>query len=216
MPYNLLLLPICAGYFILVYSVFFKYNSQRFQQRRLLFESVIAAIIIISISFVIRTIMDLICPSLTINIVKFLRIIPIQKVDYLWTAISSSLITFLLVIITNKWITYKYGEEATILWAIDKNGDELEKLFKRSAVEGKMMQITLKNDKVYIGFCEIIPEPQKTNYMIISPILSGYRDNGTKKITITTDYFEMVEHYIKNLDDDSTAVYLNTDIIIYQ
>ncbi|MEM6720555.1 MAG: hypothetical protein AAF611_14605 [Bacteroidota bacterium] len=160
--------------------------------------------------------LDLISPSITTNIVEFLKIVPIEKVDYLWTAIFSFIITCLLVIISNEFIICKYGEQSTILWAIHKNGDELEKLFKRSVVEGKMMQITLKNDKVYIGFCEIIPEPQKTNYIIISPILSGYRDNKTKKITITTDYFEMVEHYIENLDDDSTTVELNTDIIIKQ
>jgi len=216
MPYNILLIPLCAGYFALVYSVFFKYNIQRFHQRRLLFDSIIIAIVIISVSFIIRAIIEFFFPNLTPKIVEFLKIVPIQKPDYFWTAMTSFFLTIIIVIISNYFVHRKYGKDEPIIWAIRKNGDELEKLFERSANEGKIMQLTLKNNKVYIGFCEIIPEPQKTNYMTISPILSGYRENDSKKIIITTDYFKIVDDYIENLDNDSTKVELNTDIIIKQ
>ncbi len=82
------------------------------------------------------------------------------------------------------------------------------------------MQITLKNNKVYIGFSETIPIPQKTNYLTITPIISGYRDSETKKLHITTDYFKIVEEFIKDLEEESEgaieSIHLNTDIIIKQ
>lgn len=216
MPYNILLLPICAGYIILVYSVLFKYNIQRFHQRRLLFESIIIAILIILISFFIRSIIELLFPQLIPSIVSFLKIIPFQKPDYFWTVFVGTFSSIILVFISNICIYQEYGKINPIIWAIRKNGDELEKLFERSSDEGKLIQITLKNNKVYIGFCEIIPEPQKTNYMVISPILSGYRKEPSKKVKITTNYLEIVNYYIENLDDESTSVELNTDVTIKQ
>lgn len=51
---------------------------------------------------------------------------------------------------------------------------------------------------------------------MISPVLSGYRDNDTKKMQITTDYFKIIDQYIENLDDHKTSVELNTDITIKQ
>lgn len=101
-------------------------------------------------------------------------------------------------------------------WAVDKNGDEIEKLFKKSVEQGLTIQVTLKNDKVYIGFSETIPIPQKTNYLTLSPIISGYRDKETKRLVITTEYFKVVDEFIKELKNDEDSVTLNTDVIIKQ
>lgn len=214
MPYNILILPLCAGYFILVYSLLFKYNIQRFHQRRLLFESIISAIIIVVSAFILRTLIELLFPKVIPWFLEKLNFVPIEKPDYFWTAFFSCIIAVILVLLSNFIIKKCYGNYKPIIWAIRKNGDELEKLFERSAAEGKIMQLTLKNNKVYIGFCETIPEPQKTNYLVISPVLSGYRDSETKKIEITTNYFEIIDHYVENLDDITTSVELNTDITI--
>ncbi|MCZ8145968.1 hypothetical protein [Flavobacterium sp.] len=189
MPYNLLLLPVIVGYFVLIYSLLFKYNTQRLTQNRIIFESVSVAIIIITVGFTLRTIVELIFPKLTPCIISFLKIVPINKVDYFWTVIFSCLITLLIVIISNYYIQRKFKKDEPIGWAVDANGDEIEKLFKRSVEEAITIQVTLKNDKVYIGFSEIIPIPQKTNYLTIIPLISGYRDKDTKQLHITTDYF---------------------------
>lgn len=100
-------------------------------------------------------------------------------------------------------------------WAVDKNGDEIEKLFKQSVDEALFIQITLKTDKVYIGYSEIIPIPQKTNYLTLTPILSGYRYEK-KQLHITTDYFIVVDEFLKKLDNNEKSVTLNKDVIIKQ
>lgn len=216
MPYNLLLLPVIAGYFLLVYSIIFKYNTQRFLQNRLLFESVFVGIAIIFFGFIIRTFIQFFKPNWISNTLEFLKVFPIKKVDYFWTILFSSLITIILVPISNFIIGKFYYNNEPIGWAVDKNGDEIEKLFKRSGIEGILIQITLKNNKVYIGFSEIIPEPQKTNYLTLTPIVSGYRDSETKKLTITTDYFSVIEEYINSLERNRQEITLNTDVIIRQ
>jgi hypothetical protein len=216
MPYNLLLLPVIAGYIVLVYSLYFKYNTQRFLQNRLLFESVFVGIVILFFGFIFRTFFEVLFPDCTPKIISFLKIVPINKGDYFWTVLFSSLIAIILVGLTNFYIRKKYGQVAPISWAVSKNGDELEKLLKKSVEDGVLIQITLKNNKVYIGFCEIIPEPQKTNYLTLTPMISGYRDSETKQLVITTEYFKVVEEYIQSLNPNENQITLNTDIIVRQ
>lgn len=104
--------------------------------------------------------------------------------------------------------------------SVDKNGDELEQLLKKSDLEGETLLLTLKNDKVYIGFCEETPIPKKTNYLSITPILSGYRKKETKELVITTDYLKVVEKFIKDTElsegKEVEEITLETDIIIKQ
>lgn len=216
MPYNLLLLPIIIGYISLIYSLFFKYNSQRLSRSRILFESIALGVIIVSFGFVIRTIIQLIFPTFIPWTIDFLKIVPINKTEYFWTFIFSSLLALIFIFLSNKFIRKKFPNDIPIGWAVDKNGDEIEKLFKKSVEEGLTIQVTLKNDKVYIGFSETIPIPQKTNYLTLSPIISGYRDKETKRLVITTEYFKVVDEFIKELKNDEDSVTLNTDVIIKQ
>lgn len=215
MPYNLLLLPAIVGYFILIYSHYFKYNTQRLTQNRIIFESVSVAIIILAFGFLLRAVIEYVFPKLTPWLISTLKIIPINKVDYLWTIVFSCLISIILVLATNAYLLWKFKKFQLIGWAVDKNGDELEKLFKKSVDEALFIQVTLKNDKVYIGYSEIIPIPQKTNYLTLTPILSGYRDDK-KQLHITTDYFTVIDEFLKGLDNNEASITLNTDVIIKQ
>lgn len=215
MPYNLLLLPVIVGYFILIYSHYFKYNTQRLTQNRIIFESVSVAIIILTFGFLLRAAIEYLFPKLTPWLISSLKFIPINKVDYLWTIVFSCLTSIILVVSTNVYLLWRFRKFQLIGWAVDKNGDELEKLFKKSVDEASFIQVTLKNDKVYIGYSEIIPIPQKTNYLTLTPILSGYRDDK-KQLHITTDYFSVIDDFLKGLDNKETSITLNTDVIIKQ
>jgi hypothetical protein len=215
-PYNLLLLPLIAGYIILTYSVFFRYNFQRYKQNRLLFEAIFISVVIIFLVFISRGIIQYFFPKYIPILIHKLSFIPIQKVDYLWTAVFSFLISIIAVPFSNYLIIKALGKNKPLIWAVNKYGDEIEKLFMKSFIEGKLLIITLNNNKVYIGFSEIVPEPQKTNFLILTPILSGYRESETKKLVITTNYFEVVEKFIANLDNDKESISLNTDIVLKQ
>ena len=220
MPYNLFIIPIITGYFILTNSSLLKYNSQRLSRNRILFESIFIGITLIGLGFILRGIVQSITTGFIENLVGFLQFIPFDKPNYFWTFCFSCSIGILFFIILEIIILKFYSKDDAIIWAVNKHGDELESLVKNSVLNGQTIQLTLKNNKVYIGFCEETPIPQKTNYISISPILSGYRDNETKKLTITTDYFRVVDEFINDIEQkegkDLEKITLNTDIVIKQ
>lgn len=221
MPYNLLLIPIITGYYILTFSLLFKYNTQRLSRERILFESILVGLLSVICGFILRVIFDLITCSKAIPfILQYLNKLPIEKPLYFWTVLFSSFTSVIIFKIINKLINNYYSKDDPIIWAVNKYGDEIETLFKESALKGFAVQITLKNDKVYVGFCEETPIPKLTNYLKLSPILSGYREKETKQLKITTDYEEVVNQFIKDIEEkegkDLEKISLNTDVIIKQ
>jgi hypothetical protein len=209
-----------AGYFILTNSSLLKYNSQRLTRSRILFESILIGVITIGIGFIIRTVLQNIYPNIIPYFLNKLNKVPFEKPDYFWTFIFSCLLSIIFFLFLEACILYFYSKNDSVVWAVKKNGDELETLLKNSALNGQTIQLTLSNHKVYIGFCEETPIPQKTNYISISPILSGYRDPKTKKLTITTNYFKVIDEFIKDIEVQEgielEKITLNTDIVIKQ
>ena len=89
MPYNIFLIPIITGYLILTFSLVFKYNIQRLSKNRILFESVALGLLVSIAGLVLRTLVELIYRPIIVEIVEFLKIIPIHKPNYFWTIIFS-------------------------------------------------------------------------------------------------------------------------------
>lgn len=220
MQYNLFIIPIITGYLILTNSSLLKYNSQRLTRARILFESIVIGIASVGIGFLIRGFIELIPINITEWVYNLLNFIPFQQPAYFWTILFSCFSTSIIFIIVEQYIKKYYSRDDAIVWAINKNGDELETLVKDSALKGQTIMLTLKNNKVYIGFCEEIPIPQKTNYLKLSPILSGYRTSETKEFKPTTDYFKVVDKFIDEIEEKEgikkDKITLNTDIIIKQ
>ncbi len=220
MPYNLFIIPIITGYFILTNSSLFKYNSQRLARSRILLESLLIGLITIGFGFLLRVLVEMFSQNIISYILRKLDSIPFEKPAYFWTFLFSCLISILLFIILEIVILKIYNKNNAIIWAVNKHGNELETIVKDSALNGQTILLTLKNDKVYIGFFEETPIPGKTNYLSISPILSGYRDKETKKLIITTDYLKVVNEFIvdieKEEDVELNEINLNTDVVIKQ
>lgn len=194
MPYNIFILPILTGYIILINFVLFKYKYQRLNSQRLLLSSILAGLIATSITLLIRAIIKIIFNNFETIIYNWLySFFPIKEVQYLWTSIITLVIFSSFTFIVNWYIIKNKGKAYILAKAIEEEGDEIEQLFKDSAITGELMQITLNNNKVYIGFTDILPEPKKTNYLKITPVMSGYRDSETKKLTITTEYFKVLK-----------------------
>lgn len=147
-------------------------------------------------TFSIRTLFEILFPNLVANTFKFLNsYVSISHIDYLWTSLFSFLIAVFFTLLGNLFIKLFMGFIRPISYAVRKHGDEIEKLFRTSARTGELMQITLKNNKVYIGFTDIIPVPKETNYLKITPVLSGYRESESKILKITTEYFEVLDMF---------------------
>jgi hypothetical protein len=73
--------------------------------------------------------------------------------------------------------------------------NSLERLFYRAAIESSLVQVTLTDGKVYVGWVDRLPpNPASPDaYLQLLPITSGYRDKDTKSITFTTPYDQIYE-----------------------
>ena len=190
MPWNLLILPLIGGYFILSRSNKYKFKQQRLDRQRLIFDSIFAAIILLLGTVLLRLIINYCLPEF-IPIAK--ELIPI-KTAYIGTAFSAFFAA----------IIFTYGGNRTLYKnikievgaAIDEVGNELELLLKSSATDSKLLEFTLDNDKVYIAWVKELPIPTISNSTRVIPVLSGYR-NEEKRIVFTTHYLSVYAEYVE-------------------
>lgn len=98
MPWNLLILPLVAGYYLLTRFNYFKYKQQRLDKQRLIFDSVLLAILLISFTFLVRLLIELKFHNLIDYIHSSLNI----TTPYLGTAFSTLIISILIAEIGNR------------------------------------------------------------------------------------------------------------------
>lgn len=210
MPFNLLIFPLAGGYYFFVRFYYFKYLQHRSDSQRLLFNSVIAGIFLLIVTYVIRVLAEVICPSW---IEAVYRLLPI-RLPYFGTSIVAFLFAIAVTEITNA-LTKR---EDAIRKAIGRVGNELEILLMQSFNDAEIMQFTLRNDKFYVGWVTELPLPSKSNYVKIMPAISGYR-NERKQLVFTTEYLGVYASYvkegkIKDISELKTNVILKLDEIV--
>jgi len=177
MPYNVLLIPLIGGYYFLSNYVFFKYKYQRVSSQRLILNSALAGIFVGIFSFVLRSLLLILFPSLFNSLSSGLSQIFDGYQRYLCTMMFGLFVTIILTHFAN-WAIGKVPKwrGLPIRNAIRNYGNELEQLCLDSIIYGFALQVTLKNDKVYVGFVDEAPIPSKTNYLLFTPLYSGFRD----------------------------------------
>jgi hypothetical protein len=154
----------------------------------LLFNSIIAGSFLLLVSFLICALIT-VCFKSQVEAIK--SFFPVQ-IAFFGTAVGSF---FLAILITFGWNRF-LNPSSEITRAIDKIGNELELLLKLSCNQSTLIQITLANNKVYIGWVEILPVPGKSSYVRIIPAMSGYR-NSEKKFHVTEVYTKIYADYIE-------------------
>jgi len=196
MPYNIpaLLLPLIGGYIIINRTIFYRHRYRRVTSQRLVFDSFIAGLILFAATYFLREIVYFLFPQF----INFCDAV-VSYFPYHAKLLGTSTASFVLAVgfmfsanfIIRRWFE---GYEYNLFYkSIFELGDELEQLFLKTSLKGEPVQITLKNDKVYVGFIAEVDEPQKTNYISILPLASGYREPKTKLMELTTPYDESME-----------------------
>lgn len=133
---------------------------------------------------------DLFFPSV-VSLIR--RFYPLQM-QYFGTCVFSFILAVLFTEISNFFVNKRYR----IKTAIRKIGNEFERLCESSHSNAEMVQLTLKNDKCYVGWILSLPIPTHSNYIAILPVVSGYRSKEEKKLTFTTQYLDVYSSYIQD------------------
>lgn len=189
--FDLLLLPLIGGYVFLITSYFTKFYHQRLDRQRLIFNSVIAGILISIIGLYLNELLKTEC---FICFRKFFKsLLPIK-----YSGLTVSFYIFLISYPLAKIVNKLFPKNIALYWNIQKWGDEFEKLFWDSlGDENNILMITTKSNKVYVGYITNVSEPLKNSHITILPSMSGYRDKDTQVFKITTDYTDTLEDYFK-------------------
>lgn len=204
MPWNLLILPLIGGYYILTRCYIFKFHQKRLDRERLIFESVLLGIGLMVATYLLRVIIEIFAT----DIVNVLYTYSPFDQQYFLTSLISVLLAILFTAIYNKISE----DEKWIKKSIIDVGNEFETLMKFSFEEESLLQFTLSNNKIYIAWVKELPIPSVSPYVRVIPAISGYRDEQ-KRTEFTTHYLSVYASYIKEgivkyIDE------LNTDLII--
>ena len=195
MPFNLLLLPLVGGYYLLVTSRFTKYIHQRIDHQRLIFNSVLVGIALIFLSVAVTQTVGYLLPAWTEGVKQ---VVPLQ-LPYTGTAVLSLLVGIVLPHLSNLFI----DKTRALSRSIKLIGNELEQLINGAFLDASLVSFTLKNGKVYVGWPVSLPRPSRGSYLSVLPLFSGYR-NDEQDVIFTTEYWDI---YQRRQDEGEDNMY---------
>ncbi|WP_143070730.1 hypothetical protein [Flagellimonas taeanensis] len=105
-----------------------------------------------------------------------------------------------------------------IIKAIVRVGNEMELLLENSFSNKELLQFTMDNNKVYVGWVKELPIPSLSSHVRIIPALSGYR-TLEKQVVFNCQYLKVYSEYIKkgkikNPEDLQTDLVLNVNNVV--
>lgn len=199
MNLGLLLLPVLGGYLFLTRAYFTRYDTIRDSGYHLFFRSAAAGFGLVCASHLLLFFLDEcfppICESWKLHLPS----------EYDDTAILSLALGFVLPFLLNRF--NDRGKAAQ--QAAERRGGFIELLIADSRTRGKLVELSLRSGKSYIGFVngfsvESGMVRRDESDVSLIPMASGYRDNDTKELNITTDYAPVIREWLTESKPDSS------------
>lgn len=208
---DLILLPLLGGYIFLITFNLTKYYHLRIDRQRLIYNSLVSAFLLAVFTYlfdylVLRTerFIDICCytsrpmihyrDEISSFIDKVLNKEPSPGFKH-------SILIFLLSFPLAKLLNKFFSKEFSFDYTIQRWGSQLDRLIWISLTEkndaDKLLRITTKSNKVYIGYISKLSEPIGESYITILPNFSGYRNKDDLKIETTTKYTDVIKKYVE-------------------
>lgn len=205
MNLGLLLVPILGGYWFLTHLYVTRYRAIRESGYHLFFRSAFTSLALAIVAYLIILILDHYSPSF----------------DELWkshipsryhsTAILSAALGFLLPLALNPFC----DREKAARRVARNSGDLIELMIAESLERKKLVELSLKSGKSYIGFA-LKSEMTNRNESDVAliPIASGYRDKDTQELEITTNYAPVIQACLEDESDASDLINEDFRVVI--
>ncbi len=197
MGFSELLLPALGGYWLLTRLNLTRFRATRAWGYRVLFQSALAGVVLYIAAHSAVTLMQNHLPRfsrLAENLQSYL------PGDYTDKVVLSIALGFVIPLLLNLLFRAKPAARA----AAKIHGDFIELLIS-DAVDGQeLIEVTLESGKCYIG---IAVESGIESYseghgdLSLIPMASGYRDNNTRELVITTDYASVINQSFEDPED---------------
>lgn len=181
-----LLVPALGGYWFLIHAHFTRFGAHRHSGYHLVLRSGVAGGVFVILAHTVVLCVDFAFPSVG----EFWR--KLVPINYSGTFLLSALLGIGLPLICNRF----YSEGRAALRAAAEAGDLIELLLAESIRHQKLIQISLKSSKVYVGYAlDVEPPVRGESDVAVIPLLSGYRDKDTCEMTITNNYVPLIQRY---------------------
>ena len=182
-----LLIPTLVGYWLLTTCYQTRYKIRREQGYHVVFRSAVVGLVLFFIAHFIAEWTNHLYPQLCVAWKKFMPF------GYSPTTMLTIILGLIYPPISNQFCT---KEEAALI-AAKEAGSLIEPLLDKAVERGMTVEISLKNRKSYIGYViqnDVIGAIRAD--IAVVPIWSGYRQQDTNELEITTDYSSVVFGYI--------------------
>ena len=205
MGLGLLLIPSLGGYWFLQHANFTRFEIYRLSGYHLLFRSALAGILLASFAHSITLLIDALVPQLRSFWFAYI------PVDYVDTAILSILLAATVPPVINKF----HSEEKAAKRTAENYGDLIELMIARAFEQSKLIELSLKNRKSYIGFVlqRSITKRGQSDVTLV-PVASGYRSEGTLELHITTDYAPIIDEMIEKNTDEIPEILRDFNVVL--
>lgn len=182
MSWSILLLPLLGGYFFLTKSIKWIHFYKRTERQRLIFDSLLVGLIFFFSAFIIWRFFQIIDPVKSWYFESLIGI----KLPYVVPAFLSLIVAIIFTKASN--LVKQRDANWYLADSIQKTGNTLQKDFLESYFLEKVVMITLKNGKVYVGVVSELHEPHpESSFVKIILIYSGYR-NDKMDVELVKDY----------------------------
>jgi hypothetical protein len=199
MPWNLLLLPLLAGYCALHICHFFRFRAQKQDGNRLLFESALAGIPLL----ILGRLTTYWLASKPVGKLTQSAMTGIVDVPFIGTGIASLLFGIALPLIANAFTS----TERAKWWAIKATDNGFLRLAQTALRREMPISLTLKTRKVYIGYVVQTPNLKLAEqYIHLLPLVSGYREPTTLALKLTADYAKVYATGEVDVDDFAITI----------
>ena len=197
---GLLLLPALAGYLFLNRFNATRYSLPRETGYHVVFQSAIAGVLLFFIARLFVLLAHTLTPAIA---VIWKTIVPL---DYSGTAAVTFLLAALLPLILNK--SARFGQLEAQQKAAAAAGDQISLIIDQAMLQGRFVELSLTSGKSYVG------SPTQGTFghrdagdVALIPIASGYRDNDTRDLVMTTNYAPAIKDDLtkRPLDDLKVA-----------
>lgn len=198
MPYNILLLPLLGGFLFINYWDRTRWHAHRAEKERLLIFAALAGLVCLAAALVVRSFVPVfpcfnvcrlgVCARPCFG-TWWERHIGSQHSGIATFALLLGAVGWLPLNLIADWYYRDWGgsKRRELVRVVHNYGGPLEQLLLRSMQEKKLVMLTLKGGKVYIGDIGTGFIPGHHTAIHLLPAKSGFRDDQ-QRLTITTDY----------------------------
>ena len=199
MGLGLLLVPALAGYLFLGWFNGTRYSLPRETGYHVVFKSAIAGAVLFVIARLLAMLANAVTPALA---TCWNTIVPL---DYSGTAAGTFLLAALLPSIFNTFPRFDRFEAQQK--AAEAAGDQISLIIDQAMLEGRFVELSLASGKSYVG------SPIQGTFghrdggdIALIPIASGYRDNDSRDLVMTTNYAPAIKDQLSERAVDDLRV----------